>query len=223
MGLAPLTIRSMFNHRLTDVGIQAELAGDAGLLLDRLGTPDGLAVLAQARAPLPWAQIQEPATLQTFLHQYRAQLLVACEWPGLLQAYHHARRQETRELIALDNRFTMAPGWEAFATASQRLGQMHLRRLRPLRDQRLVRRYGEAVAQRKAHGWHTLVYGVVLAIYQLPLRQGLISYARQTMHGLLQSAAAPLQLPERDSAAMLELVCEGLPEAMEKVLGSAQK
>ena len=46
---------------------------------------------------------------------------------------------------------------------------------RPLRDQRLVQRYLTAVEQGEAQGWHTLVYGLTLAVYSLPLRQGTCS------------------------------------------------
>ena len=49
----------------------------------------------------------------------------------------------------------------------------------PLRDERVVQRYLAAVESGEAHGWHTLVYGLTLVVYSLPLRQGLLGYAHQ--------------------------------------------
>ena len=38
---------------------------------------------------------------------------------------------------------------------------------------------------REANAWHTLVYGVTLALYSIPLRQGLLGYGYQTMRGFI--------------------------------------
>ncbi|MFA6545284.1 MAG: hypothetical protein WCS99_12780, partial [Limisphaerales bacterium] len=59
----------------------------------------------------------------------------------------------------------------------------------------LVQRYLRAVENAEAHGWHTLVFGVFLAQYSLPLRQGLMLYAQRTLGGFLDSAGANLKLP----------------------------
>ena len=67
-----------------------------------------------------------------------------------------------------------------------------------MRDQRVVQRYLQAVEGGQANGWHTLVYGLTLAVYSLPLRQGLLGYAHQTTRGFIYSAArmlAPLRAP----------------------------
>jgi len=41
-----------------------------------------------------------------------------------------------------------------------------------------------------------LVYGITLALYSIPLRQGLLGYGYQTTRGFIYSAAKALQLPK---------------------------
>jgi len=98
------------------------------------------------------------------------------------------------------------------------VGQHQLQKLRPQRDQRLVQRYLFAVETGEAHGWHTLVYGVTLAIYSLPLRQGLLGYAHQAMRGFIYSAARSLRLSEHQCRRLFDNVCVGLPQAVESLL-----
>jgi urease accessory protein UreF len=97
--------------------------------------------------------------------------------------------------------------------ASQRVGAASSRNC-GLRDDRFVQRYLQAVEEGQAHGWHTLVYGVTLAVYSLPLRQGLIAYAHQTTRSFIYSAARTLQLSERACRAIFEDTNAGLPEAV---------
>ena len=92
-----------------------------------------------------------------------------------------------------------------FAAASRLVGHTQLQRLRPLRDQRLVQRYLAAVELNEANGWHTLVYGVTLAVYSLPLRQGLFGYAQQTTRGFIQAAARPLKLAEAEADSLFDV------------------
>jgi len=105
-----------------------------------------------------------------------------------------------------------------FATASQRVGKTQLKRLRPLRDQRLVQRYLHAVQTGEAHAWHTVVYGVILWLYSLPLRQCLLSYAHQTTLGFLRSAAGPLRLTGAHCEDLLSEAGSGFPEAVNRLL-----
>ena len=93
-----------------------------------------------------------------------------------------------------------------------------MQRLRPLRDQRLVQRYLAAVEEGTANGWHTLVYGLTLAVYSLPLRPGLIGYAQRTTRGFIQSAARSLKLSKADSEAFVAEFSAGLPSAVESLL-----
>jgi hypothetical protein len=95
--------------------------------------------------------------------------------PAIESAYDHALRNETRELIAVDIVWEMKPCYADFAAASRRVGQCQLQKLRPLRDQRLVPAGTWLPSKRGACSWMAyLVYGITLAIYSMPLRQGLL-------------------------------------------------
>jgi urease accessory protein UreF len=208
----------MPSHKLNASAIANVRVRHPDLLAERLGSPASLVALAHEALPTAEPAIDSLPALRQFLDGYRAQLLVPREWPTILLAYRHAGRQETRELIALDHAFSLGRDWTAFAAASQRLGRLHLRALRPLRDQRLVHRYGLAVQRREAHGWHVVVYGMILALYSLPLRQGLLSYAWLTLNGFIQSAAPALKLAQPDGAQLLEDLYATLPAQLESLL-----
>src|SRR5213075_2729464 len=130
----------------------------------------------------------------------------------------HASRNEVRELVALDQELAAEPVLKQFAHPSRRVGQAQLQKLRPLRDQRVVQRYLHAVESGVAHGWHTLVYGLTLAIYSLPLRQGLLGYAHQTLRSFIYSAARFLRLSERECRVLFDEVCANLPAQIETLL-----
>ena len=143
----------------------AELLGDAHPLLDTLGSPEDLAHAAVLPASLTFARITDVPALRRFLEAYRAQILQPVELPAIIAAYGHAARGELRELLALDAQLAKEPMLRPFAQASCRVGQRQLSKLRPMRDQRLVQRYLAALAEGQARGWHTLVYGVSLAMF----------------------------------------------------------
>ena len=105
-----------------------------------------------------------------------------------------------------------------FAEASRRIGQTELMKLRPLRDERIIKRYLDAVDRREANAWHTLVYGLTLSLYSLPLRQGLLGYGYQVSRGFIYAAARPLQLSELNCRALLEDLCGNLPVAVEELI-----
>jgi len=94
-----------------------------------------------------------------------------------------------------------------------------LQKLRPLRDERLLQRYLHAVETGEANGWHTLVYGLPLALYSLPLRQGLLGYAQQTMRGFIHAAARSLKLTEADCGALFEELCAPLAGEVQLLVG----
>ena len=191
-----------------------ELLGDLGTLAQQLGSPEDLAAAGGLVALLGFPRVENADSLQRFLETYRAQVLVAVEWPTILRAYQHASRYEARELIALDNEIGHEPSLRQFASASLQVGRNQLRRLRPLRDQKLVQRYLQAMEDGRAKGWHTLVYGLMLAVYSIPLRQGLLVYGRQTLIGFAHAAARPLHLPPAQLDAVIQSLEEKLPAAM---------
>jgi len=186
----------------------AEWLGDAHPLVAQLGTADGLASLHALAESLATRPITNLAALREFLQAYHARILLPQELPAIQTAFTHASRNEVRELIAFDQQLANEPALRDFADASQRVGRTQLQKLRPLRDERMVQRYLAAVEGGQAHGWHTLVYGMTLVLYSLPLRQGLLGYAQQTTRGFIHAAARGLQLKESACRALFEEVCE---------------
>jgi urease accessory protein UreF len=196
----------------------AEWLGDWHPLAEQLGSADGLLTLSSVSAELRLPSVHDVASLERVLRQYQLHVLLPLELPAIQAAHGHASRNELRELIALDQALGATPILQNFAGASRRVGRAQLQKLRPLKDQRFVRRYLEAVELDLAHGWHTLVYGLTLEIYSLALRQGLLGYAHQTTRGFIYSAARMLQLSERQCRDLFESLCSGLPEAVEELL-----
>jgi urease accessory protein UreF len=196
----------------------APLLGDPHPLLERLGSAVDVAAPAPDMALAPLGRIQSVPALRAFLQSYQTELLVPVELPAILRAYNHALRNEARELVALDRQMATEPALREFAAASCRVGQRQLNRLRPLRDLRLVQRYRAAIGRGEAHGWHTLVYGISLGVFSLPLRQGLVAYAGHTMGGFIQHAARPLALTAGQCATLHERACAGVPELVQSLL-----
>ena len=196
----------------------AEWLGDWHPLAEQLGSTDGLVTLGSVSASLRLVPVHDVPSLRNFLSNYHSRILLPLELPAIQSAHGHATRHEVRELVALDQGMAGQPIFSEFAAASQRVGQSQLRKLRPLRDQRTVQRYLHAVESGEAHGWHTLVYGLTLAVYALPLRQGLLGYAHQTTRGFIYSAARMLSLSEHQCRALFDSLCAGLPEAVEALV-----
>src|SRR6185312_8342900 len=59
---------------------------------------------------------------------------------------------------------------------------------------------------------------LTLALYSIPLRQGLLGYGYQTTRGFIYSAAKGLQLSENDCRALLDELCGNLPAAVEGLI-----
>lgn len=217
--------------------------GELHPLMSQLGSADGLVTLSSAAAALRVPAVDTLATLRSFLRSYCRVILLPRELPAICRAFHHASRNEVRELVALDQAIAAdvrsqsrgaaasarpagsdpAPGADAdafrqLAAASRRVGRSQLERLRPLRTERVVQRYLDAVRARRAEGWHTLVFGLTLAVYSLPVRQGLLTYARQTLRGFIQAAARPLHLSRTDCRELLESLCAPLPRRLEQIV-----
>jgi urease accessory protein UreF len=195
-----------------------EWLGDWHPLAEQLGSTDGLVTLSSVSELWSARPAHNLASLRQFLLNYYRRVLVPLELRAIGSAHGHAVRNETRELITLDQHLGGEEILSTFAAASRRVGQYQLRKLRPLRDQRVVQRYLSAVEVGQAHGWHTLVYGVTLAIYSLPLRQGLLGYAHQTTRGFIYSAARSLCLSESQCRRVFDSVSRDLPEQIESLL-----
>lgn len=193
------------------------LAGEITPFARALGSPEvlsslsGLAELVGTPAPdsLP--------TVRSFLAQYRERLLFPVELRAIGEAYALASRGAVRELVALDRRLGPGFGRSAFAEASRHAGRVQLRRLRPLRD-RTLQRYLRAVEAGEATGWNVVVYGLLLALFGLPLRQGLVHYATQTQHSLLDSATAQLALNPAQQQSLRNECDAPVPGAVQQVM-----
>ena len=208
----------MVKQPQTALSDPAEWLGDWHPLAEQLGSADGLVTLGSVSALLRLGPVQNVSSLRRFLLDYQRRILFPVELPAIESAHGHAVRNETRELVALDRRLADESLLQQLAAASRRVGQYQLQKLRPLRDQRVVQRYLLAVETGQAHGWHTLVYGVTLAIYSLPLRQGLLGYAHQITRSFIYSAARSLCLSEKQCRRLFDSASADLPGGIEALL-----
>ena len=196
-----------------------ELLGEWHPLVQQLGSTEGLIALSTASHSLQLNHVDSVQALLRFLEAYQSQILIPLELPAIQRAFRHASRNETRELVGFDRQLEEELALKSFANASRRVGQAQLKRLRPLRDHRLLQRYLRAVDDGLAHGWHTLVYGVTLSVYSLPVIQGLNSYEKQTLLGFMHAVSRTLKLSENDCRDLLEQLSPTLPQPMAPILG----
>jgi urease accessory protein UreF len=194
----------MWAQRQTLATDPAEWLGQWHPLAAQLGSADGLVALASLTAALNLPPVADFETLRRFILSYHERVLRPVELPAVLRGFNHASRFELRELIAYDQELAALPELKPLADASRRVGRFHLESLRPLQDDRFVRRYLAALDEGQANAWHTLVYGLTLSVYSLPLRQGLISYAAQTTRGFMQIGVAGLGYRESDCRALFD-------------------
>lgn len=152
--------------------------------------------------------------LGTLLNRHASEVLCTREWPVIVEAWRLARLGHVRELLELDATWGREIGAAGFAQASFRVGQRQLSKLRGLRHERVIQRYLDAVEAGRAHAWHPVVYGVVLAVYHLPLRQGLLHFATQILAGLVTAAERSHRLPAEECQALLDVTCASLPHRL---------
>jgi urease accessory protein UreF len=191
---------------------------DARPLTEQLGSADELTTLSPIACSHQMTKVHSLAGLRDFLLQYKTQALGAHEFRHIYAAYNLASRNHVKELLELDREIGNGGALQDFQLASRHVGKRQLNRLAPMRDLRLVQKYREAVNSGQAYGWHTVVYGVVLATYSLPLRQGLLHYGRQTLGGFIHSAARTLELP-REGCLDLEIELNGaLPGLIDETI-----
>ena len=205
----------MWTQRQTLATDPAEWLGQWHPLAAQLGSADGLVALAALTAALNLPPVADFETLRLFIRGYHDRVLRPIELPAILRAYNHAAGFELRELIAFDQELAQCAELKPLAEASRRAGKFHLEQLRPLRDDRFVRRYITAMDEGHANAWHTLVYGLTLSVYSLPLRQGLVNYAAQTTRGFIQLGVAGLNYSEADCRALFDEVCDEVSTGMQ--------
>ena len=189
--------------------------GDCHPLVEQLSSASGLATLGSAAVTQRLATIADRAGLRQFLRDYREQLLVPVELPAIHRAWQHATKNQLRELLALDRQLAEEPRLRPFAEPSRLAGQRQLRRFKTVHDVRFVQRYLRALERGEAHAWHTLVYGVTMWLFSLPLRQGLLGYARQVTRGFIHAAAGPLRMTEEERLELFHELAAGLAVEVE--------
>lgn len=194
------------------------LAGDPRALAAQLGSAEGILGFGDDLISPLTDEVRDVETLRRFLQAYVTGVLVAVELPAVRRAWEHACRYEIRELMELDCQLTLPLVPQAFAEASRRVGRTQLRRLRPLLDDRRVQRYWRAVEARKAPAWHTVVYGLSMAVFAFPLRQALVNYGHQTICGFIESAGNRLALSSDECDQLAVEALEHLRPAVDVVL-----
>jgi len=199
--------------------VAAGLLEEFSALLRQIGAPEVFSDLPFPPQSLRADKLPGAEGLSHLLESYHTRLLVPLEFPAIVRACACAVEGRSRELICLDRQLACQPLLVPLASASRRVGRRQLERLRPLRDERTVQRYLLAADRGHAHGWHTVVYGLTLAVYSWPLRQGLMFYARQTLTGLAQASARSQSMPAPTCADILQSLFARLPQAVEQAIG----
>lgn len=200
-----------------DLAVESEaMLGDVRALAEQAGVAAG--ALTSVAPTLP--AVTSVAALRTFLQAYTADTLARREWPVILRAWELARAGRARELVALDREWTANHQDVDFAEASFRVGQRQLNKLRPLRHERVVQHYAAAVEAGEARAWHPLVYGLTLAVFSLPLCQGLVNYAAHAVAGMVDAVAQRHRLPAEDCSAVLDAAAAALPGALPPLPGA---
>lgn len=168
---------------------------------------------------LPGRIVSSARDARPLLEGHRDAVIVGLDWPVILDSAEAARLGRHRDLVQLDQDY---PGRRAdrWAEASFRVGRRQLSRLRAARDLRAVQRYLAAVEEGRAQGWNPVVFGVALAAFNLPYRQGLLHYAGTLLRGLSERCR-PRDLPEAEWTAWTERLEDPLPEAVRRLLPEA--
>lgn len=198
--------------------VEMALLGEHHPLVQQLGCAEELHQLGQVSEQLQMPPVQDLDTLRRFLKTYQSRVLMPLELPSIHQAYLHAASNRLRELIELDGRITAASQSRELSSASRRIGQTELKRLRPLRDVRVLQRYLRAVESHEAEGWHTVVFGLTLAIYSVPLRQGLLGYSQQVIRGFIQMAGKRFSISTIEIEELIDELNAPLPIALGSLL-----
>lgn len=191
---------------------------DTRALTERLGSAGELTTLSPAAYGHNLAKVHSVEDLREFLLRYREEILGPLEFRHIIEAAECAANNHLKELFALDKRLAREPRLKEFQLASRAVGKRQLNRMRAMKDLRVLQRYRDLVNDGKARGWHTLVYGLVLSAYSIPLRQGLLHYGRQTLGGFIDSAARPLRLTETSRAELRDEQVLSLPPAIGQTL-----
>jgi urease accessory protein UreF len=187
-------------------------------LMDRIGPTAPLFSFTGPDAVLLPGPITNATGLKTFLCAYATQVLNPVELPLIARACACALRNQARELIELDHTVGTLPGMDVFSEASRIIGRERLQHLRPLKDHRVAQRYLAALDEGRVVGWHPVVYGVFLAIYSVPPRQGLLRYGESLLTELAASACRSAGLPQQQGVKAAASAIASLPKGIENAV-----
>src|SRR5262245_21328730 len=123
----------MVNRTQLALSDASEWLGQWHPLAEQLGSADGLVTLGSVTTFLRLRPVQDVSSLRAFLARYQADVQLPVELPAMEAAHGHAERNELRELIARDVQLASQPMMDGLASASRRVGQAQLLKLRPLR------------------------------------------------------------------------------------------
>lgn len=196
------------------------LAGDPHPLVDAIGV--GVRAQADRWVAPTVPPVYDLPSLARFLDWYREEVLIPIEAPAIIEAAEHLRKHEPRELIAQDRRLGKQVILHPFAEASKTVGRSQLRRLLPMRDQKIIRQYWQAVELGRAHGWHMIVFGLIIGLFYIPYRQGLFAYARRTQSHFLHTAQDRLALPPQEVQQLEQTVQEKTFHALQELTGKME-
>lgn len=162
---------------------------------------------------------QEHPDPRPLLESHRDTVVIALDWPAIIEAAEATRLGRHRDLLELDRSYPLRRA-DRWTEASFRVGRRQLARLRAARDLRAVQRYLAAVDAGEAQAWNPIVFGVALAAFNLPYRQGLLHYAGTLLRGLAEHCR-PTGTPIADWSAWMDRLESPLPEAVNRLLPSA--
>ena len=185
----------------------------------QLDALEGMLCADAIAGALGTARVGTVLELSVLLERYRVTLLEPIELHTVAAAHRHAVRGEVLELIALDEALAGThPEWLQLAPASQRFGTDHLKRLQPLRDERVVQRFLDATRKDRAPANHPVVFGLTMAVFSIAPRQGLGDYAQSALEAVVATAAGKLKLTQEDRQDLIDRSQARLPEAIERMV-----
>lgn len=185
----------------------------------QLDALEGVLCVDTIAAALGTARVGTVLELSVLLERYRVTLLEPVELPAVAAAHRHAACGEALELIALDESLAGThPEWLQLAPASQRFGTDHLKRLQPLRDERVVQRFLDAARKGRAGANHPVVFGLTMAVFSIAPRQGLADYAQSALEAVVATAAGKLNLTQANCEDLIDRSQASLPKAIERMV-----
>ena len=168
---------------------------------------------------LPHPILSAQADPRPFLESHRDGVVIALDWPVILEAAELTRLGRHRDLLELDRNYPARRAGQ-WTEASFRVGRRQLSRLKVCRDLRVVQRYLAAVEDGQAHAWNPIVFGVAMAAFNLPYRSGLLHYASTLLRGFAERCR-PRNVPLADWTVWMDSLEAPLPEAVQRLLPSA--